>query len=188
MKNHLFGLAIFVSIISVTVLVHGYFNVPPIPVIPAVDYPKDPRATYGRKYSDLKKIAYNVSAAELDIKERVFRAQVDLKWNGKKAPATPLYMNFYLINAEGDRNTFFSKTVYADNWFAHGDQAGMTIFIDDVDASFARQENLYTFVEFSTDGNFKSSPSERTTLAKLTPVLKVHDGQKLRAAPVLSTK
>lgn len=186
MKKHLFGLALFLSITSAAVLLYSYFNVPPIPVIPAVDYPKDSSASYGGKYSDLKKIAYNVSAAELDIKERVFRAHVDLKWNGKKAPASPLYMSFYLINSEGERNTFLSKTVYAENWFANGDDAGMTIVIEDVDMSFARQDNLYTFIEFSTDGKVSSRPDERVGLAKLTPVLMFHDGQKVLAAPVRS--
>lgn len=184
MRKHLFGLVIFISIVTAAVFVYGYFNTPPIPVIPAVDYPKDHRATNFGIHRGLKKINYRVSAAELDIKDRTFRAQVDLEWNGKHTPPDSVFMKFYLMNANGERAASVSKTVYLKDAFADGDRAGITVSLDRVDMSFARQENLYTLVEFSQDGKFQSLPDERTALAKLTSVLLLHGGQAVRAEPM----
>lgn len=184
MRKQLFGLAIFISIVTVAVFVYGYFNMPPIPVIPAVDYPKDHRATNIANHNGLKEIAYRVSAAELDIKDRVFRARVDLEWNGKHTPPDSMFMNFYLMNASGERTASVSKTVSLKDAFADGNRAGITVSLDKVDMSFAQQENLYTFVEFSPDGKFPSLLEERTALAKLTSVLLLHGGQAVRNEPV----
>ncbi len=185
MRKHLFGLAIFISIVTAAVFVYGYFYEPPIPVIPAVDYPKEELisipSTCCEESGDVK---YQVSAAELDIKDRIFRAQVDLEWNGKHTPPDSVFMNFYLMNANGERTASVSKTVYLRDVFADGNRAGITVSLDRVDMSFARQENLYTFVEFSTDGKFPSLPDERTALAKLTSVLLVHGGKTIRAEPM----
>jgi hypothetical protein len=181
MRKHLFGLAIFISIITVAVLVYGYLNTPPIPVIPAVDYPKDSRASNNH---DLTKIVYQVSAAELDIKDRTFRARVDLEWNGKNAPPESLFMNFYLMNANGERTTSVSTRVFRKNAFADGNRASITISLDKVDMAFARHENIYAFVEFSPDGKFSSLPEDRMTLSKLTSVLLLHGGQAVRNEPI----
>lgn len=186
MRKHLFGLAIFISIVTAAVLVYGYFDTQPIPVIPAVDYPKDPRATNFGNRNSLKKIAYQVSAAELDIKDGTFRARVDLEWKGKHTTPMPVFMNFYLMNAKGERTASVSNTFNLTDMFVDGNRAGITVLLENVDVSFARQENLYTVVEFSTDGKFASLPDERTLLAKLTSVLLLHDGQAIRSEPVRS--
>ena len=142
MKKHLFGLAIFISIVTAAVFVYGYFNTPPIPVIPAVDYPKDHQAKNLDNGLSLMKVTYRVSAAELDVKDRIFRAQVDLEWNGKHTPPDSMFMNFYLMNANGERTASMSKTVYLKDAFADGNRAGITVSLDKVDMSFARQENI----------------------------------------------
>lgn len=185
MRKHLFGLAIFIAIVTVAVFAYGYFNTPPIPVIPTVDYPKDHRAT---NISGLKKIDYRVSAAELDIKDRIFRAQVDLEWTGKHTPPDSLFMNFYLMNATGERTASLSKTVYLKDVFADGNRAGITVSLEKVDMSFAGQENVYTLVEFSTDGKFSSLPDERIALAKLTPVLLLHGRQAIRTERIMPNR
>jgi hypothetical protein len=181
MRKHLFGLAIFISIITAAVLVYGYFNAPPIPVIPAVDYPKDHLENLD---SGLPSVAYRVSAAELDIKDRTFRARVDLEWDGKHAPPESLFMKFYLINANGERTTSVNEWVFRKNAFADGNRRGITISLYNVDMSFAQHENLYAFVEFSSDGKFSSLPDERTASAKRTSVLLLHDGQAVRSEPI----
>lgn len=177
MRKHLLGLAIFISIVTAAVFVYGYFDTQPVPVIPAVDYPKEHQAKNLDKGLRLMEVEYRVSAAELDVKDRIFRAQVDLKWNGKHTPPDSMFMNFYLMNANGERTASMSKTVHLKDAFADRNYAGITVSLDKVDISFTPQENIYTFVKFSADGKFPSLPDERTALAKLTSILLLHDGQ-----------
>lgn len=168
MKQHFFGFAMFFSIVTVTVFAHAMLNPPSIPKIPAVDpgikYTK-PTSCFKDRHSSM---TYNVSGIELDRRTGLITARVELD---RPARSDERFMNFHLTTPGSEAGYMVSRAVEI-----HRGQTSV-----DVTVSLGRHwkerlsnENFYTFVEFSSDGNFSSMPEDRAAMQELTPVLTIH--------------
>lgn len=110
MRKHLLGLAIFISIVTAAVLVYGYFDTQPIPVIPAVEehvrqMPRHPMEVKvaPRLSSQLVSILYDETTGKMT-------AIVDLEWNGTLPKPSDLRIDFSLVDpsSTNDRRYFHS--------------------------------------------------------------------------------
>ncbi len=112
-------------------------------------------------------MGYNISGVELDRRTGLITARVELD---RPARSNERFMNFYLSTpASGIYEV--SRAVEI--------RRGQTAV--DVSVNLGQHwngitsiENFYTFVEFSSDGNFSSMPEDRAALQELTPVLSIH--------------
>jgi hypothetical protein len=173
MRKHLFGLAIFISIVTAAVFVYGYFNTPPIPVIPAVDYPSEQHETVVTEDFDTSLIGYRVYASEFHIGTGKFQTRVDLEWKGVTHPPKSVFMNFHLIDGNRTHQSSVSKSM--NDPFLTGSRQTVTVETSSFGQSLFNQGgNIYTYVEFSTDRQFSSKTEERLKLADLTSVVMVH--------------
>lgn len=173
MRKHLFGLAIFISIITAAVFVYGYFNTPQIPVIPAVDYPHED-TTFSR--DDFQsEIEYRILTAEADMRTRNLVARVELNWNGKHKSPDKVYISLFLW--ENGRNPeFWALTSdVLDRPFSSGNKFITTITLYKVTGKFRDLDNIYGYIDFAKDGKFPASHDKRISAAELVPILKVHD-------------
>lgn len=173
MKRHIFGFAIFLMIVGLTVIAYSFFK--PF-VIPEV--PKTVSVENDRPYScwtDRRPVSARVLTAEYDVWSGELVADIKLSWNGRGKAPDRLYYNVLLMN----------KGYGPDTWALNSDVAlepfegsGTTIkrvrFSRSAMEKFQDLDNIYVHVEAAEDGKFASTQPERISSAKYLPVLKVH--------------
>ncbi|MGQ0542605.1 MAG: hypothetical protein ACT4O9_12250, partial [Blastocatellia bacterium] len=93
---------------------------------------------------------------------------------GNSSPPEKVFMAFWILSA-ANQLTSTSKATRLVRPFKSGSEAEVSIEISSVhEKVINRQDNFYTFVEFSSDGKFVSLPHERTAQAEMTSVVFVH--------------
>ncbi len=169
MRKHLFGLAIFFTVVATAVLIYGFFNMPPIPVIPIVE----DRPTLRDRA--MKSVVTRVLTAEFDERTGTLAADIEMQWNHAGSPPDRLEFRVFLSDASRSPHwAIESDRVHEP--FADGRRLIKRVsFQPNVIAAFSNFDNIYIYVEAAEDVSKLSSHEERLSKAVSVPVLKVHN-------------
>jgi hypothetical protein len=169
MRKHLFGLAIFSAVVATAVVIYGFFNMPPIPVIPMVE---DRPMVQDRP---MKSVVTRVLTAEYDERTRTLVADIELRWNDAGSPPERLEYRVFLTDAT--RSPHWSvESGLAREPFSDGRRLIKRVtFQPNVIAAFSNFDNIYVYVEAAEDVRTLASHEERLAKAVSVPVLKVHN-------------
>ncbi len=168
MRKHLYGLAIFSSVVAAAVLIYGFFNMPSIPVIPTVE---DGPVLRDRQING---IVTRVLTAEYDARTRKLAADIELKWSGAGSPPDTLEYRVFLTDAARSPHWAIESDRVLEP-FADGRRLIKRVtFQPSVVAMFSSFDNIYMYVETAEDGSALVSHEERLSKAVSVPVLKVH--------------
>jgi hypothetical protein len=173
MKKHLYGLAVFSSIVAIAVFVYGYLSVSPIPEIPAV------RSEEERPYASerpLKNVAVRVLTAEYDVRTGILAANIELKWNGAGQPPDTLQLSVFLLEKARGPEVWAVESDTVRQPFATTRRfVKRATFSPSAVAGFANFDNIYMYVDAAADVHTGAGLDERSAKAFYVPVLKVHE-------------
>jgi hypothetical protein len=171
MVKHLFGVAIFISIVTAAVFVYGFFNTLSIPEIPAVGGNLD--TVFPNKWSS-NNLAVRIVTAEYDTRAGTLTADIALTWKGAEIPPAMLVYRIHLLDGSRSAGSLAIRSDSAITPFRKGrSSARRVVFTRDEMGRFADLHNIYMYIE--TDGAYSiTSRSERLSNAVFVPVLRIH--------------
>ncbi len=169
MRKHLFGLAIFFTVVATAVAIYGFFNMPPIPVIPTVE----DRPTWRDR--PMKSVVTRVLTAEYDERTGTLAAEIELKWSDAGAPPERLEYRVFLTDVTRSPHWAVELDLIHKPFSDARRIVKRVTFLPGVIAAFSNFDNIYMYVEADEDVRNLASHEERRSKAVSVPVLKVHN-------------
>lgn len=156
MRKHIFGFALFSSIIFTFALVFAFFNAPAIPKKEEVKQPVLPKETVreNRDYYCPKKskdLTYRVMNSEFDSDSGKFTSNISLSWNGYGKPPKKIFVKTQLFTMDtGEKAVLdFGKPFIEP--FGESRSTIITVETKISSAKIDPQKNLYAGFDFSED-------------------------------------
>ncbi|CAN5208709.1 hypothetical protein BH20ACI2_BH20ACI2_24410 [soil metagenome] len=169
MRKHLFGLAIFFSIVATAVVIYGIFNLPGIPVIPTV---KDRPTLRDRQ---MKSLVTRVLTAEYDARSEALVADIELKWTDAGSPPDRPAYRVFLSDATRSPHWAIESDLVQEPFSKARRNVKRVTFLPSAIATFSNLDNIYIYVEAADEVKTLASHEERLSKAVSVPVLKVHN-------------
>lgn len=172
MRSHIIGIAIFVSIVSLSMgLFHFYTTQEMYDPGPVVDI--QPIVERQLSDSDLKDLSYSVSRAEYDVDSKTLHAYINFRWTGEGLPPGDFSIRLFVFDSETGEVISFRRS-FVGSVFENERIASFSTRITDIPPDyFTRTSNIYTYLDVAghTGEMFNSMVRLKP---ELTPVLLIH--------------
>jgi hypothetical protein len=158
-KKHLFGAAVFVSIVAFSALIGRFFARPAIPATPAVDHPNQIQP------SNFAGVSARVITAEYNEQTGTLVAKIEFEWKGGSPPDTVKYRVFLTDSRLSKQSAVVLDTI--DRPLVGTSRIVRPVtFLNSQTARFRSLDNVYMHVDTGRD--------VRKSDLTYVPVLKIH--------------